>query len=165
MTPARKLSYIGILTALAIVLAVLEHYIPLQAILPLPGLKLGIANVVTLTVLIKLDTKSALAILLIRCLLVALLFGTPVSLAMSFSGGILAFFGMVALLKAPKYFSLFGVSIIGAALHNTGQTLCAAVILQSGYVFVYLPALLLGSLLTGILIAVLCKGTLKIKVI
>ena len=149
------------LTALAMVLSALEQYFPLQALLPLPGLKLGIANVVTLFALCNLGLGSALFVLLARCFLSALLFGTPVSLVMSLCGGILALFIMAILHYFYETFSLWGISIAGAAMHNIGQTACAAVVLQSVYIFAYLPILLLGAFLTGALIAILCKGLIK----
>ncbi len=160
MSKVRKVSLIGILSTLAVVLAVLEQYVPVQALLPLPGIKLGIANVVTLTALKYLDIKSALSILVVRCSIVALLFGTPVSFAMSMSGGIPALLVMALLLKKERYFSLYAVSIAGAAFHNIGQVLCACVIVRSRYVLGYLPLLLFSAILTGALIAVLANGCL-----
>lgn len=161
MSKVRKMSLIGILTALAVVLSVLEQYVPIQALLPLPGIKLGIANVVTLTALKQIDFKSALSILVVRCCIVALLFGTPVSLAMSLSGGVAALLVMYFLLKKSSLFSLFGVSITGAAFHNIGQVICASIVLQSHYVLAYLPILLISAFLTGTLIALLVGGCLK----
>ena len=161
MNVARKISQIGILTSLAVVLAILEQYIPIHFILPLPGIKLGIANVVTLTVLKRIDLKCALLVLLLRCSVVALLFGTPVSFAMSLSGGLLSLIVMYFLLKNNKLFSIFGVSVAGAAGHNIGQVICAIFILRSVYVVAYLPILLLSSFLTGTLIGILAAGCLK----
>lgn len=161
MRTAKKIARLGMLTALAIVLSSLEQYIPLQTLLPLPGLKLGIANVVTLFALYNFGPGSAMFVLLARCFLSSLMFGTPVSLAMSLCGGILALIVMAILHYFEHSFSLWGISIAGAAMHNIGQTACAAVILQSMYIFAYLPILLLGAFLTGALIAVLCKGLLK----
>ncbi len=161
MRVAKKISLIGILTALAVVLAVLEQYIPIHSLLPLPGIKLGIANVVTLTALKKLDFKSVLAILLVRCSLVALLFGTPISFAMSLSGGVLSLCVMWLLLRRGNWFSIYGVSITGAAVHNIGQVICASLVLKSVYVFGYLPILLLSAFLTGALIGMLVSGCLR----
>ena len=160
MSRARKLSLIGVLAALAVVLSVLEQFVPVQALLPLPGVKLGIANVVTLTALKYLDFKSALSVLFIRCSIVALLFGNPVSFAMSICGGVFALLSMTFLAKKERHFSLFAVSIAGAAFHNIGQVLCACLILKSKYIIGYLPMLLMSSFLTGALIAVLAKGFL-----
>ena len=162
MRISKKLSLVGILTALAVVLAVLEQYIPIQLILPLPGIKLGIANTVTLTALKKINFKCAFAILMVRCSLVALLFGTPISLAMSLSGGLLSLCAMWLLLRRQTWFSIYGVSIAGAAMHNVGQVACACVVLKSIYVFGYLPILLFSAFVTGVLIGILVSGCLRI---
>ncbi len=161
MNYARKISLIGVLTALAIVLAVLEQYIPIHALLPLPGIKLGIANVVTLVALKQLDFKSSLLIVVVRCCVVALLFGTPVSFAMSVSGGLFSWLVMAILNHNEKWFSIFGISIAGATFHNIGQVLCACIILRSYYIIGYLPILLLSAFLTGALNALLASGSLR----
>lgn len=162
MRISKKVSLVGVWAALAVVLAILEQYVPIHAVLPLPGIKLGIANVVSLVVLNKLDFKSALAILFIRCAIVSLLFGTPVSFLMSLSGGLFSLCVMCLLLKGKKFFSVYGVSVAGAACHNIGQVICAAFVLKSVYVVAYLPILLLSSFLTGTLIGVLAAGCLKV---
>lgn len=162
MRISRKLSLVGILTSLAVVLAVLEQYVPIQLIFPLPGIKLGIANVVTLTALKKLDFKCAFAILVVRCCLVSLLFGTPISLAMSLSGGLLSLCMMWLLLRRKTWFSIYGVSIAGAAMHNIGQVACACVVLKSVYVFGYLPILLVSAFFTGALIGILVSGCFRV---
>ncbi len=160
----RKIALIGILTALAIVLSVLEQYVPIQMIIPLPGIKLGISNVITLFALYKFDFKFAAIILFLRCSLVAMLFGTPVSWMMAISGGALALCGMWSLLKARRWVSLFGVSIAGAALHNVGQILCAVILMKSAHIVAYLPLLLCSSILTGSLVAVLTLGINRIYI-
>lgn len=162
MNTTKKVAYVGILAALAIVLSVLEQYLPVQLLIPLPGIKLGVANIITLFALIRLDFKTALAILLVRCGVVALLFGTPVSLAMSLCGGVLSIGTMWLLLRAENLFSLCGASMAGAATHNMGQILCAVCVMQSGHVISYLPILLISAVITGILIAVPVYGVLRI---
>ncbi len=163
MKTSKKIALIGVMTSLAVVLAVLEHFVPIQAVIPLPGIKLGIANVVLLTLLIKADFKVAFSVFVLRCAIVALLFGNPVSLAMSLSGGILAIGIMWLLLHYKNCFSLLGVSVAGATMHNIGQILCACIIMRSVHLIAYLPILLVAGILTGLLNAVLTQGVLQIK--
>lgn len=163
MTTTRKTAYIGLLTALAIVLALLEQFVPIGAVIPLPGIKLGIANVVTLLVLYLWNQKCAWTVALLRCTIVALLFGTPISFAMSVSGAVLSLIIMSFLIKYPKYFSWYGISIAGAAMHNIGQVICACFWMKNTALFAYLPFLLLASVLTGALIAVIFKMLIRIS--
>lgn len=144
----RGLTRCAVLTALALALSVAEGLVPLTVILPLPGLRLGLANLVTVYALCCLSGREALLILAARCLLGALVGGNLTALAFSLTGGLLAL-GLMALLLRAGRFSLFGVSIAGAAAHNTGQILAAMAVLGTGAPLVYLPPLLFCSLATG----------------
>ena len=124
----RRLTRCAVLTALALALSVAEGLVPLTILFPLPGLRLGLANLVTVYALCRLSGLMALAF--------------------SLTGGLLAF-GVMALLLRCSFLSLFGVSIAGAAAHNTGQILAAMAVLGSRAPLVYLPPLLLCSLVTG----------------
>ena len=141
----RRLTRCAVLTALALALSVAEGLVPLTILFPLPGLRLGL---VTVYALCRLSGREALLILAARCLLGALLGGNLMALAFSLTGGLLAF-GVMALLLRCSFLSLFGVSIAGAAAHNTGQILAAMAVLGSRAPLVYLPPLLLCSLVTG----------------
>ena len=134
----RRLTRCAVLTALAL---------PLTILFPLPGLRLGLANLVTVYALCRLSRREALLILLARCLLGALVGGNLTALAFSLTGGALALGVMAAAVRLGAL-SLFGVSILGAA-HNTGQILAATAVLGSDAPLVYLPPLLLCSLVTG----------------
>ncbi|NLF34564.1 MAG: Gx transporter family protein [Clostridiales bacterium] len=136
------------LTALALALSVAEGLAPIVVLFPLPGLRLGLANLVTVYALCRLSGREALSILLARCFLGALLGGNLSALAFSLSGGLLALGVQALLLRVPQL-SLFGVSIAGAAAHNTGQVLAAIAVLGTPTVLVYLPPLLLASVVTG----------------
>ena len=125
----RELTLCAVLAALALALSYMESFFPLALIVPLPGVKLGLANIVTLYALYALGFPSALAILLVRCTLGALFAGNASALLFSLLGGLSALLVM-ALLSGAKKLSIFGVSI--AALY-------------------YLPFLLLVSLFTGAL--------------
>ena len=125
-----------------------EGLVPLSILIPLPGLRLGLANLVTVYALCRLSGREALGILVSRCLLGAIVGGNLTALAFSLTGGALAFLTMWLLLHVPGL-SLFGVCIAGAAAHNTGQILAAMAVLASPAIAVYLAPLLLASLLTG----------------
>lgn len=144
----QKLTRCGVLTAVALALSVAEGLVPLTILFPLPGLRLGLANLVTVYALVVLGKGEALSILLCRCLLGALLGGNLSSLAFSLTGGLLAF-AVEALLLYVRPLSLFGVCIAGAAGHNTGQIFASVAVMKTSATLVYLPPLLLASLLTG----------------
>ena len=146
--PVRRLTRDAVLTALALALSAAEGLAPVTVLLPLPGLRLGLSNLVTVYALCRLEKQDALMILLARCFLGALLGGNLSALAFSLSGGLLAFFTMSVLLRAHGL-SLFGVSIAGAAAHNTGQIIAAVAVLGTNAPVAYLPPLLLASILTG----------------
>ena len=135
----RELTLCAVLSALALALSYMESFFPLALIVPLPGVKLGLANIVTLYALYAIGFPSALAILLVRCTLGALFAGNASALL------------VMALLSGAKKLSIFGVSIAGAAAHNCGQVCAALITLGSTAPLYYLPFLLLVSLFTGAL--------------
>ncbi len=161
MRKVKEIAYCAILIALALALSFMERFIPLQALIPLPGIKLGLANLVTLVALYLFGAKYALWILIPRCLLGAIFGGGFTGFLFSVSGGLLALGVMVIARKAP-IFSICGVSILGAAAHNVGQILAAMALLCSVYIGAYLPYLLGISILTGLLTGTLCGGLLKV---
>ena len=138
----RELTLCAVLAALALALSYMESFFPLALIVPLPGVKLGLANIVTLYALYAIGFPSALAILLVRCTLGALFAGNASALLFSLLGGLSALFVM-ALLSKSKKLSIFGVSIAGAAAHNCGQVCAALITLGSTAPLYYLPFLLL----------------------
>lgn len=146
----KKLALAAVLTALALGLSTLENLFPVSLLVPLPGIKLGLANIVTVFALYQLGALSALAILVARCLLGAMFAGNASALLFSLMGGVLAMLVMI-LLSRVKGLSVYGVSIAGAAAHNIGQICAAMLVLGGTAVLGYLPALLGVSLLTGAL--------------
>lgn len=165
----KRTAQCGILTALAIVVSTFESLLPIQAVIPLPGLKLGIANIVTVYALYYIGNKEAFMILLCRCAVVGVLFGNFTSFLFSLCGGALAFFAMLAMKKlGEERFSFVGVSIVGAASHNTGQILASCAVLKTTGTLYYLPPLLIASVVCGAAVGtVLCllpePKNLKIK--
>ena len=146
----KQLTLCAVLAALALALSYLESFFPLALLIPLPGVKLGLANIVTVFALYTLGSPMALCILLVRCTLGALFAGNASALIFSLLGGFSAILVMLVLRK-NKHLSIFGVSIAGAAAHNCGQVLAAILTLGSTAPLSYLPFLLLVSLFTGTL--------------
>ena len=144
----KQLALCAVLTALALGLSVMENMFPVTAVIPLPGVKLGLANIVTVFALYTLGSKNALSILIARCLLGSLFAGNFSALLFSLMGGILAMLVMIGL-KQLRGLSIFGVSIGGAAAHNVGQIGAAIITLGDTAVLGYLPVLLGVSLITG----------------
>ena len=145
--------------ALALALSYTERFIPLQMLIPLPGIKLGLANIVTLIALYLFTPKYAFMILIPRCILGAVFGGGITGLLFSLCGGIMAMIVMVFAKKA-RLFSVYGVSILGAAAHNTFQILVAMVLMHSVYIGAYLPYLLVVAVFTGRLTGGICSGVL-----
>ena len=144
----KRLALCAVLTALALGLSVMENLFPVTAVIPLPGVKLGLANIVTLFALYQLGAPSALSILVARCLLGSLFAGNVSALLFSLMGGILAMLVMIGLTRLHRL-SVYGVSIGGAAAHNVGQIAASIITLGDTAVLGYLPVLLGVSLITG----------------
>lgn len=159
MSKAKKIAFCAVMIALALALSYAERFIPLQLVIPLPGIKLGLANVVTLVALYRLRSRYAFAILIPRCILGAVFGGGITGLLFSLTGGLLALLTMTLAKKTPL-FSVYGVSVLGAAAHNVGQILAAMVLLRSVYVGAYLPWLLIAAVVTGILTGAAGSGIL-----
>lgn len=149
----KKLTQSAILISLALVLSLVEYYLPLDLLIPVPGVKLGLANIVTMFALFYLSIPSAISIVVLRCFLASLFFGGFTALAYSLTGGLLALFIMWALMPLyDKHLSLIGISVAGAAFHNTGQIIMAVLITGTPGIFVsYYPPLLIISVGTGII--------------
>ena len=161
MKKTAKMALCAVLISLALMLNYLERFIPLQLLIPLPGVKLGLANVVTLVALCLLDVKSAFAILLCRCVLGAMFGGGVTGLMFSLTGGMLSVCVM-ALSMRRCLFSVYGVSILGAAAHNVGQIAAAMVLMQSIHIGIYLAYLLPVSLFTGFATAGCAAGVMRV---
>ena len=146
----KNMALCAVLAALALGLSTLENLFPVTALVPVPGVKLGLANIVTVFALYRLGAPEALAILLVRCALGGLFTGNVSALLFSTLGGLCAM-GVMILLRRWRRLSVYGVSIGGAAAHNIGQMAAAVITLGSTMVLGYLPFLLAVSLFTGAL--------------
>ncbi len=170
MTKTKRIALCGVLAALALALSVAERMIPLELLIPIPGIKLGLANVVTMFALLFLSFREAYAILFTRVVLAGLFAGSITALAFSITGGTLALLATFVLLRwRGKAFSMYGISAAAAAMHNVGQVLAAMAVMQSVNVVAYLPLLLFASipmgLLTGGIITVLDAHMHRAKLI
>ena len=141
----------ALLTSMALIISLLENFIPI----PIPGVKLGIANAVSLYLLLYHRPIESFAVLTARLLLAALISGNPSSLLYSAAGGIPALL-VCWLFHKTKFFSPIGLSVAGAALHHVGQLTCAALITGSTSIIAYLPVMLLCSLVTGSVTGLIC---------
>ena len=161
---AHSIALSGLLFALAMALSFVEGTLIIPGLLP--GMKLGLANIVTVFALYQLGAGAALAILLTRCLLGGLFAGNLSAMLFSVLGGLTAMLVMIFLRRLPKL-SVYGVSIGGAAAHNVGQMAAAVITLGSTMVLGYLPFLLAVSLftgtLTGFITALLLRATRHIR--
>ena len=160
MNKTKRLTLCAILIALAMALSYTERFIPLQMVIPLPGVKLGLANIVTLIALYLMGPKAAFAILIPRCIFGAVFGGGITGLLFSLTGGIFAM-GIMSVAKKLPLFSIYGVSILGAAAHNIGQILAAMVLMNSRYIGAYLSYLLIVALFTGFATGAAGAGVLR----
>ena len=154
----RKISYMGLLIALALVLSYVEAQIP--AFVAIPGIKVGLANIVVVFALYKFGVKVALLISIFRVLLASLMFGSVLSLAYSAAGSFLSLLGMI-ILKKIKLFSCVAVSVVGGVLHNIGQILTACFVLETNVVVYYLPFLILSGTIAGVVVGLVAALVLK----
>ncbi|MBR0320386.1 MAG: Gx transporter family protein [Clostridia bacterium] len=161
MKKTKKLTLCAVMISLALALNYLERFIPLQLLVPLPGIKLGLANIVTLIALYMLDVKSAFFILACRCLMGSMFGGGVTGLMFSLTGGMLSVLVM-CLARRARWLSVYGVSILGAAAHNVGQIGAAIVLMQSTYIGTYLPYLLIVALFTGFATGSGASGVLRV---
>lgn len=158
MNNLKRICILSMLLAIAIVLNILESFIPMF----IPGVRLGLANVIILIMLYEFKAYEAFIVDLLRILIVALCRGTLLTptFFMAFSGGMVSYF-MMLLFSKLKFFSPIGVSVLGAVSHATGQILIAIVLLKTNAVLYYLPWIALLSIATGILSGFLVKVYLK----
>lgn len=146
-----RIALYGLLIALAFILSYLESLFPIQMV---PGMKIGLTNLVVLLALYYLDAKAAFIINLVRILLVAFTFGNLQSLCYSAAGGMLAYLVML-LLKRFTHFAMVTVSVTGGVFHNIGQILVAMWMVETTSIVWYLAVLLISGVVSGIVVGVL----------
>lgn len=161
--PSNKLALSGVLTALAAIFSYVEALIPFS--FGVPGIKLGLANVVIVFALYSIGPRFALLISVVRILVVSSLFGSPAIAMYSMAGALLSLAVMVPLQKTGK-FSMIGVSMAGGVFHNIGQLVVAALVVETMQILYYFPVLLIAGMVTGILIGIIVtrvSRTIRIK--
>lgn len=156
---SKRVAKCGLLIALAMVFSYVEVLIPFN--FGIPGIKLGLANLIVVVGFYSMKTTDVIAVSLVRIFLSGLLFGNLMSILYSLSGGILSIIVML-LLKRLHRFSIVGVSIAGGVFHNIGQIIVAMFILENFAVAVYLPPLLIAGTITGMLIGILAMRMLPV---
>lgn len=149
----KRMVLLAILTSQALVLSVMESWFPVPV--GIPGIKLGLSNIITITSLIYYSLSNTLILVLIKCILSSLFMGGPVIFAFSLCGGVLSTLVMWVILKYMKnWFSLVGVSIAGSITHNIGQIMVAALIMNDISVTGYLPVLLFSGIIMGAFVGI-----------
>ena len=154
----RKIARMGLLVALSMILSYVESLIP--AFVAVPGVKVGLANIVVIFALYTLGPIEALIVSLLRVILSSFLFGSVLSLLYSLSGALLSLSGMI-LMKKLKIFSATVVSVTGGVLHNVGQILVACLVLETDVLLYYLPVLILSGTITGAVIGIIASLVIK----
>ena len=153
-----RAAYFGVFTALALIFSYLESLIPIR--FGIPGIKLGLANLLTVILLYKRNAREALLLSVVRVILSGFLFGNLFSIVYSLAGGILSLFVM-AVLKGTGRFSVMEVSAAGGVFHNMGQLLVAMAAVETYRVGYYFPVLLIAGVVTGLLIGTVAEQVLK----
>ena len=148
----KKLTTLGLSVALALILSYVESLLP--PLMAVPGVKVGLPNIVILFLLYRYGWREAGGVSLIRLLLSAALFTGFAAFFYGLAGAALSLAGSTLLKKSGR-FSPLGVSVAGGVLHNLGQIALAALVLESGYVFAYLPVLLLSGTVAGAVVGLL----------
>ena len=153
-----KVAYFGVFTALALIFSYVESLIPIH--FGIPGVKLGLANLIVVIALYKMSIKEAYILSIVRILLAGLMFGNLFAILYSLAGGMLSLIIMSILQKTDK-FSIYGISMAGGVFHNIGQLVMATIVLESVSIGYYFPVLLVSGLVTGFVIGVIANEMMK----
>ena len=147
----KKLTLLAMMITFAIILSYIESKIP--AFVAIPGVKIGLANIVVIFVLFKLGIKEAIVISGVRVFIISLLFGNPISLIYSIAGAFLSLTVMFILKKLTPLKEV-ALSVVGGVMHNVGQIAVASLILETNVLVYYLPFLILSGTIAGIAVGV-----------
>ena len=146
---SKKVAFLGLSIGLAMILSFVESQIP--ALVAVPGIKVGLPNLVIVFMLYRIGFKEAATDSIIRIILVSILFGNLQTMTFSIAGALLSLIGML-LLKKLDWFSCITVSIVGGILHNVGQIIAACIWTQTAAIAYYLPVLLISGVTAGAII-------------
>lgn len=154
-----RLTRLSLFVALALIVFIIEAQIP--PLIPFPGIKLGLANVITLVVLALFGRRDAFLVFLLRVLLGSIFTVSPAGLVYSLSGGLLCFLVMALFLEVFRDGRLWVLSVLSAIAHNIGQILMAAFLMRTWAVAVYLPILIVSAVVTGLFTGVLAQAIVQ----
>jgi heptaprenyl diphosphate synthase len=157
----KRIAFLGLFVALAFVLSYIEYLLPLN--IGIPGAKIGIANLAVMVTLYTVGEKSAIALSIVRVLLVGLTFGNISMMMYSLAGATLSLLVMLIAKRIGK-FSMTGVSVLGGVFHNVGQIIVAMLVLETESLFYYLPFLIVVGTITGVVIGIVSNLiTVRVK--
>ena len=154
----KKLTFLSVCVALAMILSYIESLIP--PFVAVPGVKIGLANSVSLFILYAYGAREAACVSVIRVTLSSILFGSAVGFIYSISGAALSLIGMIILKRIP-IFTMLTVSVSGAVLHNAAQIICACLIMENAAIAYYLPVLIISGTVAGVAIGIISALLLK----
>ena len=154
----KKVAFIGLSIALAMILSFVESQIP--ALVAIPGIKVGLPNLVMVFLLYKVGWKETVVVSIVRILLISVLFGNVQTLAFSVAGAVLSLVGMI-ILKKTNWFSCIAVSVMGGILHNIGQIIAACFWTGTAQIAYYLPILLVSGTIAGFVIGLVSGMLVK----
>lgn len=153
-----KVAYFGVFTALALIFSYVETLIPIN--FGIPGVKLGLANLIIVIALYKMRLREVYLLSIVRVLLSGFIFGNYFSIIYSLAGGLLSL-TVMAVFKRKDGFSIMGISIAGGVFHNVGQLIVAMLVVETFSVAYYVPVLLIAGMITGLLIGIVSIEMLK----
>ena len=150
----KKTAYLGVMLALALICSYVEVLIPSP--IGIPGIKLGLANIVIVFALYSMGIKEALVLSIMRVTISGFMFGNVIAIAYSLAGGLLSLLVMYLLKKTDKL-SCISISIAGGIFHNIGQMIIATILVDNYYVLYYVPVLMIAGFITGACIGVVAQ--------
>ena len=155
----KRITRLALLTAVSLILFTVEAQIPPPV--PVPGVKLGLANIITVYTAFRFGMAEALMVLLVRVVLGSVVTGAVSAIIFSLSGGLLCWLIMIPLRRILTEKQIWVCGVIGAVFHNIGQTLACIAVYQTTAVVVYLPVLLLSGIVTGLFTGLTAQFLLK----
>ncbi len=155
----KRIAKMSMLVALAIIFSYIEFLVPIN--LGVPGIKLGLANLVIVIALYTMNTVDVWLISILRILILGFMFGSGMSIIYSIAGAVLSLIVM-CIIKRIKGFSIVGVSIAGGVCHNIGQVLVAMMVVETTGILYYMPALLVAGVITGAIIGIISKRVIAV---
>ena len=150
----KKITILGLLATIALTIFMIESALP--ALAPIPGIKLGLSNIVTLFILLRFEVRDAVIVLFIRIILASVFAGRMVSFLYSICGGVLCLASMALVNRMLNKKFIFLTSVIGAMAHNMGQIFAAYCVLGMSGILVYVPFLIISGVVTGLFTGVIC---------